>query len=388
MKIVDFLEKIIPIKFEKRSGRTITATLAQEIYFKEIALYTAISYIANAISKCEIKTYEKGIESKNEAYYKMNISPNENQNSSQFWHEVIEKMYYDGEALVVNIKDKLYCAEGYSTDIDPINGNKYNGVVIEGKQIPTSFKANEVYIFKLDNKKVKDIINGIYKNYGELIAHASKSYKKSNGSKYKVKMPNLKVGDEEFSEDFEAIIEEQLKKFIDSDNAVYTEYEGYELNDISPKNNIKDSSDVINLRKDVFELVSQSFNIPLSLMIGNITNVNDVIKSFITFAVDPVASMMSEEITRKQENDYATSYRAWKQGNYFEVDTSKINHIDILDVAEKIDKLISCGFMCIDEVRDTLDIDVLDTEFSRTHFITKNYDTIENRLKGDNISNE
>lgn len=39
--------------------------------------------------------------------------------------------------------------------------------------------------------------------------------------------------------------------------------------------------------------------------------------------------------------------------------------------------------MCIDEVRGILDLAELDSDFSKTHFITKNYDTMENRLKGE-----
>lgn len=386
MKLFDFLEKFIPNK--NKSGKIITTSLKYEVFFKEIALYTAISYIANAISKCEIKVYEANEEVKNKLYYIMNVSPNNNQNASQFWHEVIEKMYYEGEALVFNLNDKLYCAENFSVDSNPLNGDKYSSIIVNGKEIPNTFKSDEIYLFKLDNEKVKDFINGIYKNYGELIAYATKSYKRTNGSKYKVKMPRIQVGDDEFNEEFEKGIENQLKTFMENDNSVYTEYEGYELVDITPKRNMKDISDVISLRKDIIELTSQAFNIPHSLMTGNITNVNDIVKSFITFAIDPVTSLIGKELTRKQGNDYEVSYLEWEKGNYFKVDTSKINHIDILEVAEKIDKLIASGFMCIDDVRGITDVDKLNTDFGKTHFITKNYDTIENRLKGDDIKNE
>lgn len=386
MKLFDFLEKFIPNK--NKSGKIITTSLKYEIYFKEIALYTAISYIANAISKCEIKVYEANKAVKNELYYIMNISPNNNQNGSQFWHEVIEKMYYKGEALVFSLNRKLYCAESFAVDHNPLNGNKYSSIIINGKEIPNTFKSDEVYLFKLDNEKVKDFINGIYRNYGELIAYATKSYKNTNGSKYKVKIPNIQVGDEEFNKNFEDSIISNLKTFMKEDNSVYTEYEGYELIDITPKRTMKDISDVISLRKDVIELTSQAFNIPHSLMTGNITNVNDVVKSFITFAIDPVTSLIGKELTRKQNNDYNASYVGWKLGNYFKVDTSKINHIDILEVAEKIDKLIASGFMCIDDVRGITDVDKLNTDFGKTHFITKNYDTIENRFKGEDIKNE
>ncbi len=382
----DFLENFIPSRRSKTS-KVIMSTLIQEIYFKELALYTAISYIANAISKCEIKNYKDGEEVKGLSYFIMNLSPNENYNASQFWHKVIEKMYYEGESLVINIDNKLYCADRFYTEYEPIHGNIYKNIIIDGKGIDRVFHAEEVFLFALDNKNVKKIIDSVYRGYSELIGYAQKVYMKSNGSKYKVKMPMMKTGDEEFTKLFEENIEKQLKIFIDSSDAVYTEYEGYELNEINSNGKNKDIKDIIELRKDIFEITAQAFNIPLSLMTGNITNVNDVVKSFITFAVDPVAIMMGDEITRKQERSREHSYVAWLQGRYYKVDTSKINHIDILESASNIDKLIASGFACIDDLRSLTGMNLINNDFSKTHFITKNYDTIENRLKGEDILN-
>ena len=191
-------------------------------------------------------------------------------------------------------------------------------------------------------------------------------------------MSNIKAGDEKFNRLFEEVIKKQLKTFLENDNAVYPEFEGYDLQDISPKNNIKDTSDIRELRKEIFEIVGQRFKIPTSLMLGNITNMNEIVKVFLTFCIDPIADMISEELTRK-----VFSFEEWQKGYYIKVDTSTINHIDVLDVAEKVDKLIASGTMCIDEVRGILDLAELDSDFSKTHFITKNYDTMENRLKGE-----
>lgn len=383
----DFLEKLIPSK-KNNTTKVIMTPLIQEIYFKEMALYTAVSYIANAISKCEIKTYRNGVEIKEDSYFLMNISPNENYNASKFWHKVIEKMYYDGEALVISKENKLFCADSFYVDEDPIEGNIYKNIVVDGKDIEGIFHAKEVYLFELDNKKVKDLINGIYQGYSELIGFAQKIYMKSNGSKYKVKMPMTKIGDDEFNEAFEKAIEDQLKIFINSNEAVYTEYEGYELIDMTQNGKSKDVKDIIDLREEIFKIVAQACNIPLSLMSGNITNINDVVKAFITFAIDPIAIMMSDELTRKQGSNRKHSCNAWKQGQYFKVATSKINHIDILESANNIDKLIASGFVCIDDLRSLTGMNLINNDFSKTHFITKNYDTIENRLKGEDIKNE
>lgn len=357
---------------------TVVGEIKAEIYYKELALYTAITLIADAISKCEIKTYKNNKEVKEQLYYTLNISPNANQNSSQLWHKVIEKMVYDEKALVLDINDKLYCADSFSTDPNPILGDKYNGIRIDTLNLNHTFKSKEVLLLKLDDIHLKKLIDGLYEQYGLLLSYAIKSFKKSNSIKYKLKMSNIKAGDEKFNRLFEEVIKKQLKTFLENDNAVYPEFEGYDLQDISPKNNIKDTSDIRELRKEIFEIVGQTFKIPTSLMLGNITNMNEIVKVFLTFCIDPIADMISEELTRK-----VFSFEEWQKGYYIKVDTSTINHIDVLDVAEKVDKLIASGTMCIDEVRGILDLAELDSDFSKTHFITKNYDTMENRLKGE-----
>ena len=355
------------------------SNIKSQIYFKEVALYTAISYIANAISKCEIKTFVKGKEVKEEEYFILNYSANLNENSSLFWHKVIEKILYSskGEALVIVGRDKkLYCADDYTVDELPMLGNRYRNIRIGTLSLDRSYRIDEVFLFRLENMQVKKIIDGLHENYSELLTCAIKNYKKSNSNKYKLKLDEVEVGDEDFNEVFESIIKEQLKSFIESEISVYPEYQGQTLEDITPKNSSKDAADILSIKKDIFETTAQAIKIPQSLMLGNITNMKEVMNTFITNVIDPYAKMIERELTRKE------GYQSWKEGNYAKVDTSKINHIDILDVAEKLDKLISSGTTCIDETRALIDMEALNTDFSKTHFITKNYDTIENRLKG------
>lgn len=350
----------------------------QEVYYKELAIQTAITLIANAIAKCEIKVYEKNREVKNKTYYTLNVSPNKNENSSQLWHKAIEKMVYDNESIIIEVGNSLYCASSYSVEEYPILGNLYKGVAIGNLQLNKTFKSEEVFRLKLNNAHIKKLIDGLYEQYGELMSYAAKNYKKSNGTKYKLILDQVKASDEKFQETYREVVQKQLKDFIENENAVYPQYKGYDLQDVSPSSN-KDSSDFRNLRKEMFEIVAQAFQIPVSIMLGNITNMNEIVKIFLTFCIDPIADMISEEITRKTSGNYDN----WVKGNYIKVDTSTINHIDILDVAEKADKLIASGTCCIDEVREIIGFDKLGTEFSQKHFITKNYDTVENRLIGD-----
>ena len=273
----------------------------------------------------------------------------------------------------------MYCVDSYAVDEYPIVGNLYRGIVIGNFQASKVFKSDEVIRLKLNNAKVKKLIDGLYEEYGELMSYAAESYKKANGTKYKLALENIKANDTEFNKNFEAVIKKQLETFIKSNNGVYPQFKGYDLQEMPNTTGTKDSSDFRNLRKEMFEIVAQAFQIPTPMMLGNITNMQEIVKVFLTFCIDPIAEMMSEEFTRKTY----PGYENYKKGNYVKVDTSTINHIDILDVAEKADKLIASGTCCIDEVRGIIGFDKLNTEFSQQHFITKNYDTVENRLIGD-----
>ena len=62
-----------------------------------------------------------------------------------------------------------------------------------------------------------------------------------------------------------------------------------------------------------------------------------------------------------------------------------LSAIDILDIANAIDKLLSSGFTCINDLRILIGLDPIDEEWANQFFMTKNYAPIEellNALKG------
>ena len=75
-----FMDFLGNVKNEKGEiAENVIEEKVQEIFYKELAIQTAISLIANAIAKCEIKVYENNKEVKNEIYYNLNIEPNKNE---------------------------------------------------------------------------------------------------------------------------------------------------------------------------------------------------------------------------------------------------------------------------------------------------------------------
>src|SRR5699024_4089100 len=73
---------------------------------KKLALERCANMVANAVAKCEFKTFMSGVEVRGEEYYTLNICPNKNQNSTVFWQEVVYKLITQNECLVVAVVNK------------------------------------------------------------------------------------------------------------------------------------------------------------------------------------------------------------------------------------------------------------------------------------------
>ena len=363
-------------KLKEGEIEAIFDTFADKAAFKALAIYIATSYIANALSGCEVKVIEEGEEVHNLLYYRLNVSPNPNQSGAQFQNATVTKLLREGKALVVPHKgDSLYLADSYSLDPKPMKDNVFAGISIERQQIAKRYKASDAYFFQLEDTQVSGLINSLYDDYSKLISAAIEGFRQGHGRKYKLKLDSVKVGDKDFAENYEKTVKKQLKEFLENENAVYPQYAGYDLEEMKHEAD-SGSADILAMRKEVFDLAAQAYKIPISMMYGNTNNTNDVLNQFLTFAVDPIAKMLSDEYTRK-----SFTYEEWSKGSRVVVDTKTINHVDIFNVADKVDKLISSGVFSIDAVRDALGYQPLNTDFSQAHYITKNYELAEDAMK-------
>ena len=88
--------------------------LVGDIYIRELAFLSAVNLVANAVSKCEFKTFTKGKEEKGREYYLWNLEPNKNQNSSVFLHKMISKLYRNNECLVIDQSGQLLVADNFN----------------------------------------------------------------------------------------------------------------------------------------------------------------------------------------------------------------------------------------------------------------------------------
>ena len=356
---------------------SIISSSYESLSIQILAVHIAISYIADTISKCDFNFYINGIKQKfSELDYIFNISPNINISATTMKRNLIFKLFLDGEALSFEHKGKLFLADSFFIEHFPLEEDKFKNISILNEEKVFNKNASEVFYFTLDNKEVVQLIDELFIEYKSIIDYSIENYKSHYKEKYKLKIDRTQYDDPGFQKLYDNIIKKQIKEFIENPKSVYPEYKGFSLEYIDTKNNTtNNSNDILNLKKDMFETVAIAFKMPVSFLYGNMTNVKDLICSYLTFAIEPVKKMIETEITRK----YFTKAEYSKK-SYCVIDTSKILHIDIFEVADKIEKLISSGHSNIDEVREITGHEALNTEFSSQYWMTKNFSKIEELL--------
>lgn len=349
-----------------------------EVYLRELAFWTCVNKIANALSKCEFKTFVAGKEEKGQEYYLWNIEPNQNQNATAFLNKLIGKLYRENEALVVEVNQKLYVADSYEKIRYALKDYRFTGVVIDDYHLSETLDMSNVLFFELNSLNVRRLMNGMYDSYSKLLTYASNAYRKSRGRKGILNIDAEAEAKDVFDEEFEELMTNHFRTFFESENAVLPLHDGYSYTDISQNSktySTESTRDIKALADDIFDFTARAFSFPPSLAKGDVQDTEKAIDELLTFVIDPLAKMIQQEINRKRNG-----YAGMNAGNYLKIETLAVKHIDIFDIATPIDKLVSSGAFTINDILEVLGKPKINEEWADAHFITKNYSTIQDLL--------
>lgn len=347
--------------------------LQAELVIRNLAFQTAVNLVANSVSKCEFKTYFQNKEVKKQEYYLFNVEPNKNQNSSQFIHKWISKLYEENECLIIESNGQLLVADTYFKKEYALFDYQFTGVTVDGYTFKKTFNMSDVLFMKLNNKDIRRLINGMYESYGKLISYAQKSYSKSRGSKIILDVNAVAQGKTNFNETFAKLMNERFKTFFEADNAVLPLFDGYKATDIGSKTYSEGSTrDIKAMVDDIYDFTGRAFGISPILLKGDIAGSKDAVDNLLTFCIDPLCDNLQEEINRKR-----SGYSGFSQGTFIKIDTKTIKHIDLLSVSSAIDKLISSGAFTINNIRELVGDEPINEDFANQHYMTKNYATVE-----------
>ena len=349
-----------------------------EIYLRELAFWTCVNKIANAVSKCEFKTFLGGKETKGREYYRWNVEPNQNQNAAGFIYKLIGQLYRNNEALVVEVGQQLYVAEGYSKEKYALRGYRFSSITFDDYQLKETLDMKDVLFFELNSKDMRKLVNGMYESYSKLITYASDAYKRSRGRKGILKIDGIAENSDAFDKNFDDLMTNQFKNFFNQENAVLPLFEGYDYNDISQNAktySTESTRDIKSLADDIFDFTARAFSFPPSLAKGDVQDTEKATDELLTFVIDPLVKMLQQEINRKRNG-----YAGFARGDYVRIETLAVKHIDLFDIATSVDKLISSGAFTVNDILEVLGKPAIEEDWAKQHFITKNYSAVQDYM--------
>lgn len=347
-----------------------------EIYIREMAFWNTVNIIANAVSKCEFKTYVRNEEIKGAEYYLWNIQPNKNQNSSNFIHKWLSQLYRNNEYLIIEMNEQLLVADSFTRKEYALYEDEFTDVTVKNFTFNKKFRQSEVLYGQLSEKNMRQVINALYESYSKLIFFSMKAYQKSRGTKGIFKYETFPLAGSEERKAFDSLVGEKFKKFMESGDAILPLGKGQSYEDLGSKTYSSESTrDIRALIDDISDFTAKGFNVPPTITRGDVQDTSKAIDQLLTFCIDPLVDSLQEEINRKR-----IGQTEFLRGTKVKIDTKTIKHVDLLSVATSIDKLIGSGSFCINDIRKAVGDEPINEDWAYQHFITKNYETVENAL--------
>lgn len=334
-----------------------------------------VDMIANALGRCEFRTYMGNEETQGSEYYLWNIEPNVNQNSTMFLHKLVHQLYWKNEALVVTIRrrdtqgDALIVADSWAPPEDgPARRNEYKSVTVGEFAFSKTFSESDVLHLKLNHVDIKPYLTAVSRAYARMVTTAQTLYTWDRGQHWKVHVAGIANGDDDFMKNFAAYVDKQVKPFFNNQAAVLPEFDGWAFEPVqSSGNTSSDTRDIRAMIEDVFDFTARTLMIPAVLVNGTVEGTADANARFLSYCIDPLCDQLQEEIVRKRYG-----YDEWRRGNTLRVDSSSILHFDLFANAPNIEKIIGSGTFTINDVRRAANQAPIDAPWANESHMTLN----------------
>lgn len=349
---------------------------AQEFQLRDLAFWSCANMIANAVARCEFRTFRGGKEIQEREHYLWNVEPNVNQNSTAFLHKLVAKLLTDGECLIISTRqregyDALVVADSYMLNgCYPSKQNEYTDVQVGDVSYEKTFREREVLHLRLNHVNIKPVLDGLYTSYCRLITAAMKRYAWDKGQHWKVHVDQMAQGQDDFTAKFTAMIAEQVKTFLDSDGAILPEFDGYAYTNEGGKSTV-DLADIQAQAKDIFAFAAKALQIPAVLIDGTVQGTEDAQARFLAGCIDPICDQLQEEINRKRYG-----YDAMRRGDCLRIDTSGIRHFDMFANAANVEKLVGSAVFTVNDILRAAGLPTIPEPWADEHYLTKNIATL------------
>lgn len=382
MKIINYFRSVfgkkdaVAAEFNSENYST-----EQSFHLTELALFTAVDFIARSLAKCEFVTVNNNRESRKDEYYLWNYSPNKHQTKIEFFTQAVAKLIFDNELLIIETADnQLLIADSFSRTEHALIDDSFSGITCRNFTYQRTFFESEVIYLQYNNFALKGLLADMCNTYEQLMLSAQERYNKAVGHKGILELENYSFGDENFAETYNKVLAKQFKAFYSNKNAVMPIFKGMKYSEPSTdagKTTNSEINDIQKLKAEAYTIVGNALHIPPAILSGEASQLSDAMDCAIGNAIDPIANMFEQEITKKRfgANEFS-------KGNYLLIDTTTVRHIDAISQANNLDKSIASGVLTPAQAQKYCNMLPCSEAWAHIYYLTKNYQTITNALKG------
>jgi HK97 family phage portal protein len=352
---------------------------ANRIHMKKLVLDTCISFLGRTISQSEFRVKNGKSFVKDELYYRLNVRPNKNMTASTFWETFIQKLAYDNECLIIQADDgDLLIADDFQHIEYAVYEDIFTNVTVKDFTFKRSFKQDEVIHLRYKNENLAPLIDSLFTDYGDLFGRILNSQKRKNQIRGTVDMDMLAAKSPQHQAKLQEFIDNMYKAIGEKDVAIIPQQPGFKYEEKSGGGNTGQSVDEINkVTNGFFDQVAMAFGIPISLLYGDMADVEKQTKNYMLFTVKPLLKKIADEANVKffEKKEYLSGQK---------IEIQSVSYQDIFDLATAIDKLISSSAFTANEIRLKVGYDPSDDPNLDKHYITKNYAEMSTDKGGEN----
>ena len=334
-----------------------------------MALQTNIEFLARTISQSEFRVMNKNKSVKDKTWHKLNIRPNTDLSSSDFWQKVIYKLIYDNEVLIIQSDTKdLLVADDYDRKEFALYPDKFRQVLVKDFEFERSFDMNEVIYLTYNNEKLSSFVEGLFGDYGEIFGRMISAQMRNNQIRGIVNVDSSKKMDNEEIEKMQSYVNKITNSFSTNAVAVAPLSKGFDYQEVSGNAKAGSASfdDLTKLKKSLQDDVAKAIGIPPALINGELADMDNAMESYIKFCIQPLIKKIEDELNAKlfTESDVI---------NGKSIKVVGIDKKDPLEHAESVDKLVSSGTFTRNHVRVMFGEEPSEDPDMDEYLLTKNY---------------
>ena len=335
---------------------------------RKAAFYACVNIIANYIGNAEMRFFQAGREKKGNEWYRWNYEPNRNQNASAFWHDLVTRLYEDGEVLIIDepYGEGFVVADRFTVDnTDP--ATVYRDVIWRNRTRERVGVSQAMHIV-LNGKDMKPILDAMTESFAKLANTAMSNYIFNGGQHWKAAIQSTAPNTDEEIELFQKIVDTQMKPFFETTNGVLPEWDGYKYEQVTGGDKIKlDSKDIRELAAEIWNETAMAMGVPPVLIQGKVADDKTAMTRLLSGPIDTIGKQVEREACRiRLGKDRVLA------GERIVFDSSNLIHYDIMENASSIQALIGSAAYSVNDVLRAIGKATIPEAWADKHYMTLN----------------